>query len=438
MATVNPLVTRHERAGALMARYGPEASPGADRAGVGVVQVYESIELEYAAIRKRAAVMDMPHRAVVSVTGADRLGFLNRMITQELKGLSSGRFVRSFWLNRKGRIDADLRVAEIDGQTLLEMDVHAVQRTVEGLAAYVIAEDVVIEDATERWHRLSVHGPRAAALVQSLTDDLSVEPLDTMNEGDVRRISIRHGSDAGAELIVLREDSTGEPGMELFVPVEAAGVVWDAMTAAPPEPDSGPEPIGPRGRPIGWHAYNIARVEAGTALYNIDFGPTSLPHETGVLRDRVSFKKGCYLGQEVVARMESLGHPKQVLVCLLVEDPEPAPPGVHHAASDANERASDSQPETGAAVFRAPTPDATVNAPTSPPPVSTNTDTPIGAVTSSVRAPMLGSRVVCFAMLRWDCARAGTRVQIEAEDERGTARLLAVVQEHLRPWNAQG
>src|SRR5439155_17574914 len=75
-----------------------------------------------------------------------------------------------------------------------------------------------------------------------------------------------------------------------------------------------------RARRIGWHAYNIARIEAGWPIFNIDFGPDSLPHETGVLEDRVSFKKGCYLGQEVVARMQSLGHPKQRLVGLKAKE----------------------------------------------------------------------------------------------------------------------
>ena len=61
---------------------------------------------------------------------------------------------------------------------------------------------------------------------------------------------------------------------------------------------------------------NAARIEAGTPLYNLDFGPTSLPHESAIVDQRVRFDKGCYLGQEVVARMQSLGHPTQRLVSL--------------------------------------------------------------------------------------------------------------------------
>src|SRR6185436_21150893 len=99
-------------------------------------------------------------------------------------------------------------------------------------------------------------------------------------------------------------------------------------------------------RRIGWHAYNIARLEAGWPIFNIDFGPDSLPHETGVLNDRVSFKKGCYLGQEVVARMQSLGHPKQRLVGLKAveetgadEDRVPEAGAALHAARPAEKPA---------------------------------------------------------------------------------------------------
>ncbi|MBL8765625.1 MAG: hypothetical protein JNM07_15400, partial [Phycisphaerae bacterium] len=129
---------------------------------------------------------------------------------------------------------------------------------------------------------------------------------------------------AGRRVVVDRSDTTGEVGLELVMSTGDVPAVYEQIlerglsTNGPP--GAGPAatitPAGYRMRPAGWHAYNIARIEAGTPLFNIDFGPNSLPAETGVLDDRVSFTKGCYLGQEVVARMKSLGHPKQTLVGL--------------------------------------------------------------------------------------------------------------------------
>ena len=86
------------------------------------------------------------------------------------------------------------------------------------------------------------------------------------------------------------------------------------------------------------HAFNVARIEAGSPLFLVDFGRQALPHETGLLARRVNFKKGCYLGQEVVARMESLGKPKQRLVALrMQQDRLPVSGAEVHEARDGGE-----------------------------------------------------------------------------------------------------
>ncbi len=121
---------------------------------------------------------------------------------------------------------------------------------------------------------------------------------------------------------MLRDDSAGEIGLELIVPASGARAVFELLLTAAHSPDehqhgapSSDDLVSRvRLRPAGWFAYNIARLEAGTPLYNIDFGPDSLPAETGLLHSRVSFTKGCYLGQEIVARMHARGHPKHTLV----------------------------------------------------------------------------------------------------------------------------
>jgi folate-binding protein YgfZ len=133
-------------------------------------------------------------------------------------------------------------------------------------------------------------------------------------------------------------------------------------------------------RAIGWHAFNVARVEGGTPLFLVDWGREALPHETGVIARRVSFRKGCYLGQEVVARMESLGKPKQRLVAVRMND--------------------DRLPVSGAEVH-----------------AETAGGEPIGRITSSSPAPMLGSACVAFAMLKYASGEPGTRVRVAAEGD---------------------
>jgi folate-binding protein YgfZ len=359
---------------------------GPPETGVQVVATYGELELEYAAIRKHAALFDLPQRAVLEVTGADRIDFLNRMITQELKGLGENQVRRSFWLNRKGRIDADLRVINLPGRVLLEADILAKDRAVQGLTAFIITEDAAIRDLTDSTHRIAIHGPTAPLLLKSVAN------IDGLAQYQAAAATIN-----GTEVVIFRDDSAAVPGFELIVPAAAAASVYQHVIQTGHDPDHGAAVLRQpqqnlatqvRLRPAGWHAYNIARIEAGTPLYNIDFGENSLPAETGVLDDRVSFKKGCYLGQEVVARMHSRGHSKQVLVGIKFD------------------------------VMKSP--DDFVLQPIERSPLYPIVDghpapEPVGAITSSTISPMLGSAAIAFAQVKQSHQAPGTKLATTVE-----------------------
>ncbi|MFN0132027.1 MAG: YgfZ/GcvT domain-containing protein [Phycisphaerales bacterium] len=381
MARVSPLHNLHQQAEASISPYGPP------EAGVLVVETFGELELEYAALRKGSILLDEPQRSVIEVRGGDRQDFLNRMLTQELGAMQPMTVRRSFWLNRKGRIDADLRVIEMADRTLLDLDTHALERTIDGLRAFIVAEDVTQASLGESMHRLSLHGPGAAALLDRVASPRGL--------ADLAPDHVAMASIAGRAVVIDRDDATGDPGFSLSLAAEDALVVYQQLLEAGHDDVS---------RPAGWHAFNIARIEAGRPLYYLDFGPTSLPHETGVLRDRVSFTKGCYLGQEIVARMESRGHSKPSLVALRTE--LVVTPGTADELR---------QPATGGRIFSADAPDAD----------------PIGLVTSSAVSPMLGSLAICFAMVRPPHNSSGSRVLIEAPD----APVPATVQPSLPFWS---
>lgn len=395
LARSSPLLPLHHTGEALLSPYGGEASD------VLLVEAFDPVEVEYAALRRHAAIFDQPHRATLHITGAERIEFLNRMLTQELKGFAHNSAKRSFWLNRKGRIDADLRLINLPDRVLLDVDVHAADRTLTGLSAFVISEDVTIEDQTNLYHRLGLHGPAGAAILANLSQSIAGAPIADILPGQVSILRL-----GDAEIIVDRQDIAGEIGLELLVPsadivrvYEAISTPWSARAKG------GITPSTSLARRIGWHALNIARLEAGTPLYYADFGPDSLPHETGqeTLHDRVSFKKGCYLGQEVVARMNALGHPKQRLVALRI-----SPPTLTHP----DERYE--QAVTGTKVVEKDEP----------------ASMPVGAVTSSCMSPMLGNVPIALAMMKWSHASEGTQVWVDA----GGPRQPGVVREGLRVW----
>jgi len=415
MAHLSPLNNRHDDAGASFLEFG---SPDSQLPAARVVQTFGEIEAEYAAIRKGVALLDFPHRAVVRVTGSDRIDFLNRMLTQELRPggspLPPGSVVSSFWLNRKGRIDADLRVIELgDDESApagmyLETDVLAAPNLVKTLEAFVFSEDIAFEDMSESTHRLGLHGPAAARL---LADHSTAIRSDLPAIGDIRDGQATAINVAGKRAVAFRSDTTGEIGIELTVASDDLIPVFDEF-AQYARTDHGhhndPATDTYRLRHAGWHAFNIARIEAGTPLFQVDFGPTNLPHESSLLDSHVNFKKGCYLGQEVVARMQSLGHPKQLLRCVRIKQAD-APDDERH------------QPVTGCAIVA-------VSGAESAPAEDTK---PIGGVTSSCRSPMLGDDVLCFAMVKWGHHAPGGAVLVQTP----TGWVPGSVQDGLAAWS---
>jgi folate-binding protein YgfZ len=400
MATQSPLNSLHQQAEASFLPYGG----GSGGVSAQVVETFGEIEGEYAAIRKGCVLLDLPQRGTIRVTGKDRMGFLDRMVTQELKGLAPFHTRQTFWLNRKGRIDADLRLIELTNEMLVDVDVLSAAGVVKALAEFVFSEEVSFRDESQSMHRLALHGPTALPLLRAVSEHVEGAPLEDFGAWLAAIVKI-----AGRRVVVDRSDTTGEVGLELLMNVADVSAIYEQFLERGLNghdhhaPSQAPlTNAGYRMRPAGWHAYNIARIEAGTPLFNIDFGPSSLPAETGILGERVSYTKGCYLGQEVVARMHSLGHPKQTLVGLRIN------PTTEQLASG-----HECQPVSGAALSK---PDAEGEA--------------IGAITSSTRSPMLGDAIIGFAAVKWGSHEAGTELLVRSD----AGAVPAVVQAGLRFW----
>jgi folate-binding protein YgfZ len=341
--------------------FGPADETGAPTCEV--VAAYAEVELEYAAIRSGCALVDSCERGTIVVRGKDRADFVNRLVTQEVKKLAEGSVVRAFLTNRKGRIDADLVVGVLPDAIVIDTLVHDVDAVREALEKMVFSEDVVVEARAATHARLVIAGPRAAAALKALG-------LAAPREG-VEAWEVPFGA---ARATIMRTDDYGADGCAISVARGDAAALWLSLTTF-------------GARPAGWFATNTARLEAGTPYFRIDFGPTNLPHESGVLASRVSFAKGCYPGQEVVARMEHLGKPKRRLVGLRVE--------------------SDLLPVADAQVF------AFVE--------GGSIGEQVGVVTSSGLAPMLGAVPVAFAMIDSSAYAEGTRVLVNAEGSQAAA-----------------
>ena len=290
------------------------------------------VELEYAAIQKSVGVFDASCRGTIELTGNDRLECIGRLTTQKVDEMRSGEALLAFVTSRKGAVVADVIVRVFEDRVLLDVDVTVVVQLLDHLKSYVVMEEVVIENKTSSVHWLWCLGPEAKNISKN---EFQLQPLPL-------------------ELL-------GIEGVAIMVLAEDAKNIWDAIV------QSGC-------KPIGWFAINMARVEKGAPLFMIDFDMNNLPHETNLISSRVRFDKGCYLGQEIVARIESLGEPKQKIMKLTIK--------------------SDDLPIAGSQLWND----------------QSASGTPIGVVTSSAISPLGGSLPAALAMVRKKYNTKGTTV----------------------------
>lgn len=356
MANPSPLDERFEQADAQFLPFGEN---------VRLVAMHDVVETEYGRLRNRAAIMDCPHRGLVKITGSERLEFLHRMLTNDCQGLKPGWANRHFLLTVKGRIVADLLLLHEEAATFVDLDLPNVEPFIEEMDKLLFGEDVSIEDISGAHHRFSLHGKAAPEAIDQRCA-ATFEPLEVNAH---RRVMV-----SGVEAMCYRRDQCGVPGYHLWLESTKALKLWADFTPA----DAEGEPIEGAVKALGWLAYNIARVEAGTPLFHVDFGPDCLPGETGLDADALSATKGCYRGQEVVARMRDLGHPSKRLVGFA--------------------SGSEAVPVAGSPVLGGDGPEAAT----------------IGAVTSSAPSPMLSGKPVGLAMVKWGHHEPGSTLYTPA------------------------
>jgi folate-binding protein YgfZ len=256
---------------------------------------------------------------------------------------------------------------------LIDVDCTDVEPLLAAIDHHVFSEDVQVA-VDEDGYTLELHGPDAERVLGACA---SVLPdLGRSNAGVI----------AGRPIRCTRNDVLGVPGVRIHVHREDAAAIWETLHARG-------RAVVTRCRTAGWYAVNIARVEAASPWWHVDYGPTTVPHETGLLQSHVDFDKGCYPGQEVVARMEYLGNPKQILRRIIVAD--------------------ERLPIAGGQIFGGD--DASLG-------------DPIGVITSSSPAPMRGNQAVAMGMVKWSSAAVGTPVRLVAEGAavRGTIEEIEV------------
>ncbi|MBI2194865.1 MAG: aminomethyl transferase family protein [Planctomycetes bacterium] len=274
-----PLHDRHLQLGATLAEYQGWLIPGH----------YGRPEEEYQAIRTGAALSDRSFRARLLFTGKDCVDYLQRMTSNDVLRMEPGRGCLDTLLTDRGKTIAVFRLYRFEDGVRADLDPAAKAAALAPLEKFIIMDDVKITDESDTTGVLGVYGPSSGSLLASAFR-LDIPPLEEFQHFPVYF--------AGEDLHVSRHHWTGEEGYEIEARTAKLGALWDTLAAAAPAH---------RGRPVGHQALDVARIEAGIPVHGIDLDENTIPLEAG-LDSAVSVKKGCYVGQEIIARIHHLGH----------------------------------------------------------------------------------------------------------------------------------
>ncbi|HZP36749.1 MAG TPA: aminomethyltransferase family protein [Methylomirabilota bacterium] len=250
---------------------------------------------EYEAARRAVALFDRSALGKVTVTGRDRLAFLQGMLTNDVKALVPGQGAPAAFLDAHGKVMALLVVYAATDQVLLELPAQMTAKTLETLDHFLISEKAHFEPADETFAILSLQGPAARGLVEGLAG----RPIALAPYGHVE-VEI-----AGVPARVINRAEGPGPGFHCWIPAERAEAVRRAMLDA-------------HALPAGAATLEVLRLEAGQPWYPQDVDASVIFPETR-LESHVSFTKGCYIGQETVARVKYRGHINRGLSGLVIE-----------------------------------------------------------------------------------------------------------------------
>jgi folate-binding protein YgfZ len=327
-----------------------------EREGLLLPGNYGDSAAEYLAVRQgRAGLIDLSSRARISVSGSEAVMFLNGLITNDIKTLGEKSWMPAAFPNVQGRMLAAVRILNRSGDFLVDTESVTHDVVLKLLERFTLAGDFRVADLTEASAMMSVQGKNSREVIGTVLN----EDAAKLGRQQVALTKLSNGNEA----TVIRATQTAENGFDLFVNASDAEMVWDSLLAA-------------GARPVGFEALEILRIEAGIPRYGVDMDDTNIVTETN-LDDAVSFTKGCYIGQEIIARIKYRGHVAKKLTGLVFDPHTSLEIGAKILSIDGKE---------------------------------------IGRVTSQTFSPQL-DRSIALGYVKYDYLAAGTEVRIAAGDK---------------------
>jgi len=284
MVSNSELTAIHERLGARFAEVN----------GTPIVNDYGRPGTEYDFLRRGVGLIDLGSRGRLCLAGTDRQRFLHGQVTNEINKLPPGQGCYAAITNAKGKMVADANIYLLTDEILVDVEPGVRSSVIARLEKYIIADDVQIVDVSDQYAMLAVIGPHAPEIV---SDDQFNVP-----SGELQFTSTQNR--AGGDIYCMRHSHGAAVGFDLFVPVADVGRTFEGLLARAASRDGGA---------IGWQALETVRIEAGIPRFRQDMDESNLAPETGIEARAISYSKGCYIGQEVIARIRTYGQVAKAL-----------------------------------------------------------------------------------------------------------------------------
>jgi glycine cleavage system T protein len=329
---------------------------------------YGDVVAEHRAVRHAVGIADLSHRGKIRVTGDDRVKWLQSVISNDILPLQPGQGRYSSLLTHKGKMLTYFRLY-MQTDTITLEDVGEIgETTFQALRKFLLyGTKAKMENCSESWGLLLISGPKAAHVIQSSFG------IDVTDLQPVNFVTAQIG---GNQALVLRTEETGEVDLEILLPAESIIAAWTTLMEAGAQ-------LGIKA--IGSQAREALRMEAGIPKAGPDLNEEIVPPEANLEEKAFSLTKGCYPGQEVVARMDTYGTVRRHLVGLVMKN--------------------STVPARGAKLFSG--------------------DREVGWISSAVRSPQLG-QVIAFGFPLRDFSKPGTVLSVEIEGKRHDATVQAL------------
>jgi len=255
--------------------------------GATAAAAFSHPQSDWGAMRNRCGVYDLGYRAKISLTGSDRVRWLNGMVTNNIRDLAAGSGVYSFLLNPQGKILGDLYAYNRGESIVVDTDCSQVEKILATFDHYIIMDDVEVKNVSEQMTTLGISGPRAREVVRDCgieipeTHPLQIFETTCTCDCECTKCTALRGEDFEVE------------NYQLWLEPKDVRKTWDALVAH-------------GATRVGYEALELQRISLGIPLYGVDIRERELPQETEQAR-ALNFNKGCYVGQEIVERIRSRG-----------------------------------------------------------------------------------------------------------------------------------